>query len=150
LSFSNNFTPYSFAGPQLSTTPLSPTRTTGLLGFGRIAQATLKRLVTFGLTHCIYTSNPSSPRNTALEASITAQHKRRSVRRVDLDQLARESDVLFVLAPEGEDTLHVVNKDLLRKMKKHAVLVNAGRGSLVDTDALAQALARRMDMGCRP
>ncbi|KAI0284717.1 hypothetical protein BGY98DRAFT_948437, partial [Russula aff. rugulosa BPL654] len=127
------FTPFSFSGPQLSTTPFSPTRTAGFLGFGRIAQATLKRLISFGLTHCIYTSNPSSPRNTALEASLTAEHNLRSVRRVDLDQLARESDVLF-------DTRHVVNGDFLRKMKKSAVLVNAARGTLVDSDALAQAL----------
>jgi len=135
-----NFTPFSFTGPQLSTTLLSPTRTAGFLGFGRIAQETLKRLISFGLTHCIYTSNPNSPRNTALEESLAAQHNLRSVRRVELDELARESDVLFVLAPGGEDTRHVVNTDFLRKMKKHAVLVNAARGTLVDSDALAQAL----------
>jgi glyoxylate/hydroxypyruvate reductase len=136
-----NFAPFTFTGPQLSTTSLlSPTRTAGFLGFGRIAQATLKRLISFGLTHCIYTSNPSSPRNAALEASLAAQHNLRSVRRVELDQLARESDVLFVLAPGGEDTRHVVDAVFLRKMKKHAVLVNAARGTLVDSDALAQAL----------
>lgn len=137
-----NFAPFVFTGPQLSTSILSPTRTAGFLGFGRIAQATLKRLISFGLTHCIYTSNPSSPRNTALEESLLAQHSLslRSVRRVELDQLARESDVLFVLAPGGEDTRHVVNVDFLRKMKKSAVLVNAARGTLVDSDALAQAL----------
>lgn len=64
----------------------------------------------------------------------------RSVRRVELDELARESDVLFVLAPGGEDTRHVVDADFLRKMKKRAVLVNTSRGTLVDSDALAQAL----------
>ena len=64
----------------------------------------------------------------------------RSVRRVELDELARESDVLFVLAPGGQDTRHVVNGDFLREMKEHAVLVNAARGTLVDSDALAQAL----------
>jgi len=48
--------------------------------------------------------------------------------------------VLFVLAPGGEDTRHVVNAGFLRKMKKHAVLVNAARGTLVDSDALARAL----------
>ena len=135
-----NFAPFFFTGPQLSTSTLAPTRTAGFLGFGRIAQATLKRLASFSLTHCIYTSSPSSPRNTALEASLAAQHNLRSVRRVELDELARESDVLFVLAPGGQDTRHVVNGDFLRKMKKHAVLVNAARGTLVDSDALAQAL----------
>jgi len=59
---------------------------------------------------------------------------------VDLDGLARESDVLFVLAPGGESTKHVVNEAFLRKMKSHSVLVNTARGTLVDSDALAQAL----------
>jgi glyoxylate/hydroxypyruvate reductase len=141
-----HFAPFFFTGPQLSPTPLSPTRTAGFLGFGRIAQATLTRLTAFGLTHCIYTTNPASPPNTALEASLAARYNTgissslRSVRRVELDELARASDVLFVLAPGGESTHHVVNADFLRKMKKHAVLVNTSRGTLVDSDALAQAL----------
>jgi glyoxylate/hydroxypyruvate reductase len=137
-----NFAPFSFVGPQLSPTALSPTRTAGFLGFGRIAQATLSRLAAFNLTHCIYTTRPtSSPRNTHLEASLAAQHTSlRSVRRVELDELARASDVLFVLAPGGPDTHHVVDAHFLRKMKKHAVLVNTARGTLVDSDALAQAL----------
>jgi glyoxylate/hydroxypyruvate reductase len=135
-----NFAPFFFTGPQLSTSPLSPTRTAGFLGFGRIAQATLARISSFGLTDCVYTSNPSSPRNTALEAALAAKHGLRSVRRVDADELARTSDVLFVLAPGGDATRHVVNAEFLRRMKKHAVLVNTSRGTLVDSDALARAL----------
>ncbi|KAH9991586.1 hypothetical protein BJV77DRAFT_1007089 [Russula vinacea] len=136
-----NFAPFFLTGPQLSPTALSPTRTAGFLGFGRIAQATLSRLTAFGLTHCIYTGNPASPPNPTLEASLTAaHHSLRSVRRVELDELARASDVLFVLAPGGERTHHVVDAAFLRKMKKHAVLVNTSRGTLVDSDALALAL----------
>ena len=136
-----NFAPFFLTGPQLSPTALSPTRTAGFLGFGRIAQATLSRLTAFGLTHCIYTGNPASPPNPTLEASLTAaHHSLRSVRRVELDELARASDVLFVLAPGGESTHHVVDAAFLRKMKKHAVLVNTSRGTLVDSDALALAL----------
>jgi glyoxylate/hydroxypyruvate reductase len=112
----------------------------GFLGFGRIAQATLARLSSFGITHCIYASNPSSPRNAALEAALAAEHRLCSVRRVDADELARESDVLFVLAPGGEPTRHVINEQFLRKMKSRAVLVNTSRGTLVDSDALARAL----------
>lgn len=63
-----------------------------------------------------------------------------SITRVPLDTLARESDVLFILAPGGPSTYHVVNEELLRKMKKTAVLVNPSRGTLVDSDALAKAL----------
>ena len=112
----------------------------GFLGFGRIAQATLTRLVSFGITHCIYASNPSSPRDHGLEATLVARHALRSIQRVRLDELARESDVLFVLAPGGDETQHVVNAGFLRMMKKHAVLVNASRSTLVDSDGLALAL----------
>jgi glyoxylate/hydroxypyruvate reductase len=135
-----NFAPFFFTGPQLSTTSFIPTRTVGFLGFGRIAQATLTRLISFGITHCVYSSNPSAPPDADLEASLTSRHGLQSVRRVELDELARESDVLFVLAPGGDKTHHIINRDFLRKMKKHAVLVNAARGTLVDSDALAEAL----------
>jgi len=91
--------PFIFTGPQLSTALLSPTRT---------AQATLKRLISFGLTHCVCMLNPTSLRNTVLKASLAAQHNLCSVCHVGLDQLACESDVLFMLAPGGEDTRHVV------------------------------------------
>ena len=57
-----------------------------------------------------------------------------------MDGLARESDVLFVLAPGGPSTHHIINEEVLRKMKKHSVLVNTARGTLVDSDALARAL----------
>ena len=64
----------------------------------------------------------------------------REVRRVPLDELARESDVVFVLAPGGADTHHVVGEAFLRQMKRTAVLVNTSRGTLVDSHALARAL----------
>jgi len=59
---------------------------------------------------------------------------------VDLTTLAKESDVLFVLAPGGAETRHIVNEELLREMKRTSVLVNTSRGSLVDSDALTKAL----------
>jgi glyoxylate/hydroxypyruvate reductase len=59
---------------------------------------------------------------------------------VDLDELARESDVLFVLAPGGPTTRHLVDETFLKKMKKTSILVNTSRGSLVNSDALAKAL----------
>jgi hypothetical protein len=50
---------------------------------------------------------------------------------VNLDELARESDFIFVLAPGGEATKHLVGKSFLAAMKKEAVLVNPGRGEFV-------------------
>lgn len=139
---SSSWSPFSFCGPQLSATPISPSRTAGFLGFGRISQATLSRLLPFGINKVVYTGNPSSKPNPTFEAALCSKFnlKEGSIRRVDIDGLARESDVLFVLAPGGEKTRHLINEDFLRKMKKHAVLVNAARGTLVDSDALAKAL----------
>ncbi|KII91336.1 hypothetical protein PLICRDRAFT_38082 [Plicaturopsis crispa FD-325 SS-3] len=138
------WSPFGFCGPQLSTLSRTHTRTVGFLGFGRIAQATLARLVPFGITHCLYTGNPASAPNTALESSLLDAHKQlHSVKRVDPAQLARESDVLFVLAPGGPETYHIVNEEFLRAMKSTAVLVNTARGTLVDSDALAKALKER-------
>jgi glyoxylate/hydroxypyruvate reductase len=117
----------------------------GFLGFGRIAQTTLTRLIPFGITHCLYTSGPTSQPKTELETILVRKYqainpKFQSVEKVTIEELARESDVLFVLAPGGEKTKHIINEEFLKKMKKTSVLVNISRGTLVDSDALAKAL----------
>jgi glyoxylate/hydroxypyruvate reductase len=88
----------------------------------------------------LYSSNPSSPPNHTRDAALAKQHKLQAVLKVDIDELSRESDVLFVLAPGGGETYHIVNETLLRRMKRTSILVNASRGTLIDSDALAKAL----------
>jgi len=100
----------------------------------------LARLVPFGVTHCLYSSNPLSPEDPSGDAALAKQHHLQSLKRVNTDELAKCSDVLFVLAPGGEQTRHLVNEDFLRKMRKTSILVNASRGTLVDSNALAKAL----------
>ncbi|KAG6830286.1 hypothetical protein H0H87_008584 [Tephrocybe sp. NHM501043] len=139
--------PFALCGPQLSTTDMSPKRTAGFLGFGRISQTTLARLIPFGITDCIYTSSPNSAPTTTRDEDLAKRHSLSSLRRVDLDQLARESDVLFVLAPGGPATRHLVNEDFLKKMKRTSVLVNTARGTLVNSDALAKALREKWIWG---
>ncbi|THV07144.1 hypothetical protein K435DRAFT_772839 [Dendrothele bispora CBS 962.96] len=156
------WSPFVMCGPQTGTvnSPLStiqrPSRTAGFLGFGRIAQATLSRLIPFGITDCIYTSNPSSSTSSSSSSSkssrdtqILSSHspRLRSLKSVSLDELARQSDILFILAPGGPKTYHVVNEEFLKKMQKHAVLVNGARGTLVDSDALAKALREKWIWG---
>jgi len=142
-----SWSPFGWCGPQLSHTVGGPEKTVGFLGFGRIAQVTLNRLVGFGITRCIYTTRIGSPPKKELENSLAEKYRGvnpafESVRQVDLKTLARESDVLFVLAPGGAETRHIVNKEFLREMKRTSVLVNTSRGSLVDSDALATALGQ--------
>ncbi|KAJ7359754.1 hypothetical protein DFH08DRAFT_846931 [Mycena albidolilacea] len=141
------WSPFTFCGPQLSTTASSPARTVGFLGFGRIAQATLARLVPFGITHCIYTSSPTSRPDVARDAALQTKYNLKVLERVDADRLARESDVLFVLTPGGKETYHIVDATFLRKMKPMSVLVNTSRGSVVDSDALATALREKWIWG---
>lgn len=141
------WSPFSFCGPQLSTSSMSPCRTIGFVGFGRIAQATLKRLIPFGITDCVYYSNPLSPPDKPLHDELKAKYGLHSLRRVSLEELAKDSDVVFVLAPGGNETRHVVNADFLHNMKKTAILVNTSRGTLVDSDALARALNEKWIWG---
>ncbi|KAG6919811.1 hypothetical protein DXG01_000313 [Tephrocybe rancida] len=142
-----NWAPFGMCGPQLSTTDMAPKRTVGFLGFGRISQATLARLIPFGITDCIYSSDPNSRPTPARDEDLAKRHGLNSLRRVDLGELARESDVLFVLAPGGPSTRHVVNEEFLQQMKKTSVLVNTSRGTLVDSDALAKALEEKWIWG---
>lgn len=143
----NTWNMFGFCGPQLSPSPFRPTRTVGFLGFGRIAQATLARLVPFGVQRCLFSANPSSAPDPQFEASTAARLRLRELRRVPRDELARESDVVVVLAPGGAQTHHIVDEAFLCAMKSDAVLVNTSRGTLVDSDALARALREKWIWG---
>ncbi|KAJ7057507.1 hypothetical protein C8F01DRAFT_1220692 [Mycena amicta] len=137
------WTPFALTSPQLSTTSFSPTRTVGFLGFGRIAQAVLRRVALgFGVTHAIYTPRPGSSSQHTRDAHLLRKLSPhlKSLKSVALDVLAAESDILFVLAPGGPATHHLVDEGFLRDMKSTAVLVNNGRGSVVSSVALAKAL----------
>ncbi|TFK64593.1 D-isomer specific 2-hydroxyacid dehydrogenase [Pluteus cervinus] len=138
-----SWSPFAFCGPQLSTSTPNATRTVGFLGFGRIAKATLSRLVPFGVTHCVYSSRPTSKPDPVADAKLAKELNIQEVRRVSMDELASQSDVVFVLAPGGAETRHLINEDFLKKMKESAILVNTARGTLVDSDALAKALRER-------
>lgn len=134
------WSPFGFCGPQISANPVNPKPTAGFIGFGRIAHATLARLVPSGFARCLYTGNPATPPNAEADAKVAEKYGVKEVRRTDLSELARESDVVFALAPGGPSTFHIIDEAFLKQMKKTAVLVNTSRGTLIDSDALAKAL----------
>lgn len=82
-----------------------------------------------------------------------AYHNRRPVEGVPyiwestLEDLARWSDFLVVSAPGGPDTHHLVNANILDALGPRGYLVNVGRGTIVDTDALVDALESRRIAG---
>jgi lactate dehydrogenase-like 2-hydroxyacid dehydrogenase len=61
----------------------------------------------------------------------------------DIMSLAAWCDFLVIAAPGGKSTYHAVNSDVLRALGPQGVLVNVARGTLVDTDAVAEALRTR-------
>lgn len=126
--------------PLLMTGPQIRNSTVGFLGFGRIAQASLQRLLPFGIKRAIYlTSKPGQPvkedhfgllqnANIPIEPATSSE------------QLAQESDVVIVGCALTPSTKHLVSTGFFSKMKKLSVIVNIARGPIIDTNALVKAL----------
>lgn len=100
----------------------------GLVGFGRIARAVASRAAAFGMKIAYHSRRPAD------DMPAHAYFAR-------LEDLAAQADVLSLHAPGGDETRHMIDAAMLARMKSSAVLVNTGRGSLVDERALAAALA---------
>ena len=112
-------TPYPVVPPRLSTLKL------GVLGFGRIGQLVAKYAAPiFG---SVMYHDPF--------VSLDSEFKS-----VTFDDLLKQSDVLSINIPATADNKHMFSADLFAAMKPGAYLVNASRGSIVDSVALAAAL----------
>lgn len=105
--------------------------TLGIVGFGRIGREMARRARGFGMRILYQDVNPATPED---EAELGA-------RRVEMDELLRESDFVSLHVNLTDETHHLIDADALRAMKRTAVLVNTSRGPVVDPDALERALA---------
>jgi glyoxylate reductase len=103
--------------------------TIGVVGAGRIGGRFMELVAGFGGER-LYTSRQPKPH---LESKLGAV-------RVGLDQLLSQSDLISLHLPGGPETRHLIDDAALESMKKTAVLVNTGRGSLVDSQALISSL----------
>lgn len=107
-------------------------KTLGLIGFGRIAQATAARArAGFGMP-ILYTSRRRA------DAATEARHHATWIGSVE--ELAGRADVVSLHVPGGAATHRMVDAALLAHMRPDAILVNTARGSVIDEEALAQAL----------
>ncbi|MFL5239831.1 MAG: 2-hydroxyacid dehydrogenase [Rhizomicrobium sp.] len=109
-------------------------RTLGLVGFGRIAQRTAAKARGLGMS-VRYFSRSRAPAEVETELGATPAES--------LAALAAEADVLSLHVPGGPATRHLIDREMLTRMKPTAILVNTARGSVVDEAALAEALAER-------
>jgi glyoxylate reductase len=104
-------------------------RTLGILGAGRIGQATGHRALGFSM-QVLYTSR---------ERKLLFEHTSMA-RRVDFKTLLRESDFLSIHVPLSKETRHLIGAKELAMMKPGAILINTSRGPIVDEAALVKAL----------
>lgn len=110
---------------------VSPYRKTlGIIGFGAIGKKVARTVSGFDMRILAYTSHPSD--------EIAKEYR---IEFVSLDTLLSESDFITLHVPCTKDTEGIINKENLAKMKKSAILINAGRGALVDESALYDALS---------
>jgi D-specific alpha-keto acid dehydrogenase len=97
--------------------------TIGVVGTGRIGAAVMDRLRGFGCRIVAYDHCPKTSANY-----------------ISLDELLQQSDIVTLHTPLNADTHHLLNRQRIERMKHGAFIINTGRGSLLDTEALIAAL----------
>jgi D-lactate dehydrogenase len=104
-------------------------KTIGVVGTGRIGRATARIFSGFGCRVLTFDAQPDA-------TLVSDLH----VRYVDLAELYRESDVISLHVPLTPQTQHMIDATAIAAMKRGVVLVNTGRGALIDSRALVGAL----------
>ena len=101
-------------------------KTWGIVGMGNIGHKVAELATAFG---CNVMFSSASGKSTCTD-----------YKRVELDTLLQESDILSLHCPLSDRTRNLINKEALNKMKKTAILINVARGPLVNTQDLYHAL----------
>jgi D-3-phosphoglycerate dehydrogenase len=113
-------------------------KTWGMLGFGATARALAKLLKGFDVTILAYDPFAKVDPEFAKDTNTTL---------VSLDDVISRSDVISLHLPATPETTRVINSERLSKMRSHAVIVNVGRGELIDEAALEEALTSQTIAG---
>ena len=102
-------------------------KTFGIVGLGNIGKRVAAIAQAFGMKVIAYTSKAASQLPEYIEKKT-------------MDELLRESDVLSLHCPLTADTMQLINRETLQKMKSSAILINTGRGPLINDQDVAEAL----------
>jgi glyoxylate reductase len=103
----------------------------GIIGMGRIGQAVARRAKAFNMS-VHYHKRSRLPEATEAEFEATYWD--------DLDQMLARMDFISVNCPLTEDTYRLLDRDRLKRLQPHAVLVNTARGEIVDEESLADLI----------
>jgi D-lactate dehydrogenase len=104
-------------------------KTLGVLGTGKIGRCLIDIALGFGMQVLAYDTYPDN-----------AYEKEKGVKYVTLEELYGRSDIISLHCPLTAQTFHLINEESIQKMKKGVMIINTGRGKLIKTDALIEAL----------
>lgn len=104
--------------------------TMGIIGLGNIGQTVAKIAQSFGMRVSAVTSKK--------EQELPA-----GIKKETLDNLLAESDVISLHCPLNDSTRYIINRESIKKMKSSAIVINTGRGPLVNDDDMADALSKK-------
>ena len=124
----SNFTKYL----QVSHTEVNG-KTLGVVGAGHIGMEVIKVAKALGMNILVHTRTPKSDGD--------------GIRYVSLDELLENSDYITLHCPLNDQTKYMINKETIDKMKPNAVIVNTGRGPLINEADLCEALAAKRIAG---
>lgn len=124
----SNFTKYL----QVSHTEVNG-KTLGVVGAGHIGMEVIKVAKALGMNILVHTRTPKADGD--------------GIRYVSLDELLENSDYISLHCPLNDQTKHLINKETISKMKPNAVIVNTGRGPLINEKDLCEALAAKRIAG---
>ena len=108
-------------------------KTLGVVGAGYIGMEVIKVAKALGMNILIHTRTPKADGD--------------GIRYVSLDELLEHSDYITLHCPLNEQTKHMINKDTIAKMKSSAIIINTGRGALINEADLCEALAAKCIAG---
>ena len=108
-------------------------KTLGVIGAGHIGMEVIKVAKALGMNILVHTRTPKADGD--------------GIRYVSLDELLENSDYITLHCPLNDQTKYMINKEAISKMKPSAVIVNTGRGPLINEADLCEALAAKRIAG---
>lgn len=108
-------------------------KTLGVVGAGHIGMEVIKVAKALGMNILVHTRTPKADGD--------------GIRYVSLDELLEHSDYITLHCPLNDQTKHIINKEAIGKMKPSAVIVNTGRGPLINEADLCEALLSKRIAG---
>ena len=108
-------------------------KTLGVVGAGHIGMEVIKVAKALGMNIMVHTRTPKADGD--------------GIRYVSLDELLENSDYITLHCPLNDQTKHMINKETISKMKPSAVIINTGRGPLINEAELCEALAAKRIAG---